>query len=190
MEDLIGQWGYLAIVIGTFFEGETVLVLGGFAAHQGVLRLDLVIACAFAGSFCGDQVWFWFGRRFGRRWLDAHPGKVPAIERVTRMLDRWGTWFVLSFRFLYGVRSVSTVALGLSSISALRFAALNLISAAVWAGAVGSLGYLSGNAVEAVLGRLQYWEHRILVALAIAAAIYVIHLLVRRYLHNRTSTGA
>jgi len=187
MEELIGQWGYPAILLGTFFEGETVLVLGGFAAHQGFLRLDLVMACAFIGSFCGDQLWFWIGRRFGRRWLDAHPGKAPAIERVSRMLDRWGAWFVLSFRFLYGLRSVSPVAIGLSSISALRFAVLNLVAAAVWSVSVGALGYFGGNAVEAVLGRLQYWEHRLLAALAIALAGYGVHLLVRRLLRKRQS---
>ncbi|CCG39733.1 DedA family protein [Magnetospirillum molischianum] len=185
MEELIGQWGYLAILLGTFFEGETVLVLGGFAAHQGILRLDLVMACAFAGSFCGDQLWFWIGRRFGRRWLDAHPGKAPAIERVSQRLDRWGVWFVLSFRFLYGLRSVSPFAIGLSSIPALRFAGLNLIAAAVWAAVGAGLGYVGGNAVEAIIGRLQYWEHRILGAIAIALALYGLHRLVRHYLHKR-----
>jgi membrane protein DedA with SNARE-associated domain len=185
MEELVAQWGYLAVLIGTFFEGETVLVLGGFAAHQGYLRLDLVMACAFVGSLCGDQVWFWVGRRFGRRWLERHPGKAQAVERVTGMLDRWGAWFVLSFRFLYGLRSISPVAIGLTSISALRFTALNVVAASLWSVAVGFLGYVSGNAVEAVLGRLSVWEHRIMAAIGIALALYVIHLLVNWVLRRR-----
>jgi membrane protein DedA with SNARE-associated domain len=185
MEELIGQWGYLAIVVGTFFEGETILVLGGFAAHQGVLRLDLVMASAFVGSMVGDQVWFWVGRRFGRRWLDRHPGKAVALERVGRLLDRWGAWFVLTFRFLYGLRSISPVAIGLSSISALRFTILNMISAAIWAVTVGALGFVFGKALESALGRLQAWEHRILAALGLAAVLYGLHRLVRTILRRR-----
>lgn len=185
MEQFIADWGYLAILAGTFFEGETVLVLGGFAAHQGFLRLDLVMAAAFVGSLCGDQVWFWVGRRFGRRWLDRHPGKAVAIERVAALLDRWGAWFVLSFRFLYGLRSVSPVAIGLSQITAIRFSLLNLVSAAIWAVAVGGLGYAFGNAVEGVLGKLKVWEHRIEAALVIALVVYVVHRLVRGYLRKR-----
>ncbi|HLO76718.1 MAG TPA: DedA family protein [Magnetospirillum sp.] len=179
MEQLIAEYGYWAVLAGTFFEGETVPVLAGFAAHEGMLRLDVVMLCAFAGSFAGDQVWFWVGRRYGKTWLHKHPKSAAAAARVGKLLDRWGDWFVLSFRFLYGLRAVSPIAIALSSISAVRFAVLNLISAAVWAVAVGGLGYVFGHAIEGMMGRLKVWEHRILAALAIAVAIFVIHRLVR-----------
>lgn len=185
MEELIARFGYLAVLAGTFFEGETVPVLAGFAANQGLLRLDLVMLCAFAGSFCGDQLWFWIGRRYGRTWLAKHPKSAAAADKVGRLLDRWGDWFVLSFRFLYGLRAVSPVAIGLSSISALRFAVLNLISAAVWAVAVGSLGYAFGQAIEGMMGRLKVWEHRILAAAAIALVVYVLHRVVKARLQKR-----
>ncbi len=180
MEDFLGHWGYLAVLVGTFLEGETVPVLAGFAAHQGFLRLDLVMACAFAGSLVGDQTWFWVGRRFGRQWMERHPGRAADAERVAKLLDRWGDWFVLSFRFLYGLRAISPLAIGLSSITVRRFALLNVISAAVWAMVVGSLGYLFGNAIESVLGRLVQWEHRIMAAGAVALVLFLIHRLVRR----------
>lgn len=185
MEELIARFGYLAVLAGTFFEGETVPVLAGFAANQGLLRLDLVMLCAFAGSFCGDQLWFWIGRRYGKKWLAKHPKSAAAADKVGRLLDRWGDWFVLSFRFLYGLRAVSPVAIGLSSISALRFAVLNLISAAVWAVAVGSLGYAFGQAIEGMMGRLKVWEHRILAAAAIALAVYVLHRVVKARLQKK-----
>ena len=185
MEELIARFGYLAVLAGTFFEGETVPVLAGFAANQGLLRLDLVMLCAFAGSFCGDQLWFWIGRRYGKTWLAKHPKSAAAADKVGKLLDRWGDWFVLSFRFLYGLRAVSPVAIGLSSISALRFAVLNLISAAVWAVAVGSLGYAFGQAIEGMMGRLKVWEHRILAAAAIALAVYVLHRVVKARLQKR-----
>lgn len=185
MEELIARFGYLAVLAGTFFEGETVPVLAGFAANQGLLRLDLVMLCAFVGSFCGDQLWFWIGRRYGKAWLAKHPKSAAAADKVGKLLDRWGDWFVLSFRFLYGLRAVSPVAVGLSSISALRFAVLNLISAAVWAVAVGSLGYAFGQAIEGMMGRLKVWEHRILAAAAIALAVYVLHRVVKARLQKR-----
>jgi membrane protein DedA with SNARE-associated domain len=189
MEHLIAEYGYWAVLAGTFFEGETVPVLAGFAAHEGLLRLDLVMLCAFLGSFTGDQVWFWVGRRYGKRWLAKHPTSAGAAQKVGGLLDRWGDWFVLSFRFLYGLRAVSPVAIGLSSISALRFAALNLISAAVWAVVVGSLGYVFGQAIEGMMGHLKMWEHRILAALAIALVLFIIHRLVRRKVKKKVAKG-
>ena len=62
LESLIDTYGYLAILVGTFFEGETVLVLGGFAAHRGYLDLPGVILAAFVGTLLGDQLFFVLGR--------------------------------------------------------------------------------------------------------------------------------
>lgn len=185
MEQLVAQFGYLAVLAGTFFEGETVPVLAGFAAHQGLLRLDLVMLCAFVGSFTGDQVWFWMGRRYGKAWLEKHPKSAAASARVGRMLDRWGDGFVLVCRFLYGLRTVGLIGIALSSIPPLRFALLNMVSAAVWAVTVGGLGYLFGQAIQGMMGEIKQWEHRILVAAAIAVAVYGLHRLVRARLKRK-----
>ena len=51
----------MAVILGTFLEGETILVLAGLAAHQGYLSLSGIILAAFAGSLCGDQLFFFWG---------------------------------------------------------------------------------------------------------------------------------
>lgn len=185
MEHLVAEFGYVAVLAGTFFEGETVPVLAGFAAHQGLLRLDLVMVCAFLGSFAGDQTWFWLGRRYGKAWMDKHPRTAAASERVGRLMDRWGDGFVLVCRFLYGLRSAGLIGIALSSISPVRFAVLNMVSAMVWAVTVGGLGYLFGQALQGMMGEVKHWEHRILAAAAIALAVYVLHRLVRRRMRRK-----
>lgn len=190
MEQLVAEFGYWAVLAGTFFEGETVPVLAGFAAHQGVLRLDLVMLCAFIGSFSGDQLWFWCARRYGKTWLTKHPVSADAAQRVGRLLDRWGDWFVLSCRFMYGLRAAGLIAIALSSISGARFAVLNLISAGVWAVTVGALGYLFGQAIEGMMGQVKAWEQRIAVALAIAVVVFVLHRLVRARVRKQAPSPA
>ena len=37
---LIASYGYYALFVGTFLEGETVLIAAGFAAHRGILDLS------------------------------------------------------------------------------------------------------------------------------------------------------
>lgn len=44
---LIAQYGYAALLAGVFIEGETVLLLAGYAAHRGYLQLDAVVAVAW-----------------------------------------------------------------------------------------------------------------------------------------------
>lgn len=60
LADLLREYGYYAVFLGTFLEGETVLVMAGFAAHSGYLQLPWVIAVA--GGTLGDQLYFsWAG---------------------------------------------------------------------------------------------------------------------------------
>jgi len=65
LETLLGTYGYPALLVGTFFEAETFLVLAGFAASLGYLEVPWVILVAFAGTMSGDQLFFYLGRRQG-----------------------------------------------------------------------------------------------------------------------------
>ncbi|MEO8717814.1 MAG: DedA family protein [Burkholderiales bacterium] len=155
---LIQQYGYAALFLGAFIEGETVLVLAGFAAHRGYLSLDAVIAVASIAGFLGDQLYFLIGRAFGPRLA----ARFPAIHAARARLDRLfgGREIALAFmvRFLYGVRIAGPVAMGMSQVSALRFAAGNFAGALVWASAFCAFGYVWGQAFEQLLGRAAHYE--------------------------------
>jgi membrane protein DedA with SNARE-associated domain len=165
MSELIEQYGYLAILVGTFLEGETILVLGGFAAHRGLLWLPGVMLAAFIGSLASDQLFFYLGRHRGDAWLARRPAWKPGVDRVRQLMQRHDTALILSFRFLYGLRNVTPFALGLTTVSMARFAALNVIGAAVWAVAVALLGWFVGSAAKQLLGHLERYELRVVGAI-------------------------
>lgn len=171
LELLIQQYGYVAIAVGTFFEGETVLVLGGLAAQLGYLELPWVVASAFSGTVCGDQLYFFIGRYRGRGMLVNRPHWQRRAQRIFTILHRHQNLLLLGFRFLYGVRTVTPFVVGMSEVNTLRFVVLNMISAAVWAVAVGSLGYVFGSAIRAVIGDIKQYELTILLSIAAAAAV-------------------
>ena len=151
IEQLIESFGYLALFVGTFLEGETVLVLAGFAAQRGHLALPWVMVVAFAGSLLGDQLFFLLGRWKGKAFLDRRVSWRPRVEQANRLLERHHTWILLGFRFLYGLRSVIPFVIGTTRIRTGRFIVLNVIGGIVWAVVVGWLGYLFGQAMAKVL---------------------------------------
>ena len=155
---LISSYGYYAIAAGAFFEGETMLVLGGLAAHQGYLSFPVVLACAFAATFATDQFYFSLGRLKGIARLEQHPRWKIKLERVFLLLRRHQTPLALFFRFLYGMRIVVPVALGATGIPRWRFLALDLLGSAAWVGVYGTLGYLFGSTVQTFLGDLKHIE--------------------------------
>ena len=73
IEHLLNTYGYLALFIGTFAEGESVLVLGGILAHSGHLELTAVIVTAFVAAVLGNQLYFYLGRRHAQGFLRRFP---------------------------------------------------------------------------------------------------------------------
>ena len=69
INSLIAHYGYAALVIGSLAEGETITLLGGVAAHQGLLKFPLVVVSVALGGMIGDQVLYLVGRRFGGKLL-------------------------------------------------------------------------------------------------------------------------
>ena len=185
IDQLIAEYGtytYLIAFIWTFLEGETIVLFSGFAAAQGLLNPILLLAAAWLGSFAGDQVYFWIGRHFGLRILNRFPRWRHGVESALRWLERYNTGFILSFRFIYGVRNLSSFAMGLSAIRWQRFLSLNFLAAGLWATSFIAVGYFLGHAFRAVLGHLVRSFSLVMLGAftAFALAVWLAHRLQRR----------
>jgi membrane protein DedA with SNARE-associated domain len=173
-----GAWSYLITFVWTFFEGETFVLLVGFASAQGLLNGPLLLIAAWLGSFAGDQCYFWIGRHFGLRLIARKPEWRARVDRALGWLKNYDAGFILTFRFIYGVRNFSSFALGISGIAWQRFLTLNFIAAGLWASVFVGVGYLSGEALLHMLGQL---AHRLSV---IALAIFVVALIGGHLFHK------
>jgi membrane protein DedA with SNARE-associated domain len=175
LDHLIATYGYYALLVGTCLEGETIMVLAGIAARQGLLHLPWVIVLGFLGSLTGDQTIFFLSRWKGKWLLSRFPSWHPRIVKISRILERHGTWYILTFRFYYGLRNISPLVIGVSSVPTAKFVVLNVTGAIVWAITLGCLGYAFGVAVERVLSNLK------IVILAVAGLAVLLWLIRQVY---------
>lgn len=179
LEQLIAQFGAPAVLVGCFLEGEAAAILGGLIAHRGHVTWPVIAALAATGAFLSDQMWFALSR------LAPAGGRLGALRaRALRSplrprLERHRTVMTLAFRFLPGARIAGPVLLAQLGQSWPRFAALDALSVSVWAVIWTGLGYHSGAAVEALLGRL-HPHHWGLMVLALGAAGFAAHFWLRR----------
>jgi len=178
LEELISNYGYAAIGIGTFLEGETILILGGLSAHRGFLELPWVFVCAFLGSFCGDQMYFFIGRKKGEEFLEKRPAWKAKSARVFALAEKHQTGLMLGFSFMYGLRTITPFLLGSAGISPSRFFLLSLIGTLSWSIVVGSLGYFFGVVVETFIGDIKQYE---VLLFGLVAGIGLAFWLVRRF---------
>jgi membrane protein DedA with SNARE-associated domain len=178
IEQTIAHYGgyfYLVTLIWTALEGETFVLLAGYAASHGLLSLPLLVMCAWIGSFCGDQFYFMLGRRYGTRVLRRFPKWQSGVDRALRLLERYDTGFILSFRFVYGVRNFSSFAMGMSPLRWSRFLILNFVAAGLWAVVFAGGGYMFGEALSAMLGDAAEILGLIALGIFIVVVAYLVH---------------
>jgi membrane protein DedA with SNARE-associated domain len=178
LEDLINRYGVLTVLIGSGVEGDTIAFLGGVSAHRGLLPYWAVASAAALGSFIADQTFFLIGR--GAGWFPRvrKMTESPIGAKAKALLERHPTGFILAFRFIYGIRTISPIVIGLSSISIPTFVALNGIAACGWGIIITAAGYFFGGLVETLMGRLELHQHMIicLIAAVVFAAAAILWL--------------
>lgn len=192
--ELFANYGHLAypvIFLWTFMEGETIVIFGGYAAFHDFLSPTMLGLVAWWGSFLGDQTWYYLGRRFGPRLLDRFPKWQPGVVHVSELMAKYGVWFILSFRFVYGVRNVSSIAIGMIHYPWGKFAVLNFIAAGVWAASFVALGWgfgwLSDSLAQALPEHLLGNTAKILGFTVLAAFVLVVWIVLRRHFKEKAA---
>ncbi|MBS0363171.1 MAG: DedA family protein [Proteobacteria bacterium] len=184
MEEFLRQYGPIGIFLGAGFEGQTALIVGGLLARQHILNLWVVLACATAGSGLVDHLLFVAGRRFRtHRWV-VRATQQAAFARALRFIERYPIGYILAFRFIFGLRVASPIAVGVSKIPTWRFTVLNIAGAVIWATAFTLSGFVFGEAVHNLLGHGHHAGRWTLVA---AGGVVLVVILIAgvRYLLRR-----
>ena len=167
LQELLNSYGYLAIVVGTFLEGETALILGSIAAQLGYMELPWVIASALFGTLIGDQFYFFLGRIKGKMVLRNRPTWQTRADKMFNLLQRHETVLILGFRFMYGIRTVASFVIGMSHVATAKFVVLNVLGALLWAGIIAGFGYAFGKAFEVIIGDIKHYQLQIIIAIGV-----------------------
>jgi membrane protein DedA with SNARE-associated domain len=167
IQHLVEKYNYLfygLTFLWTFLEGETFVIFAGALSVPGLggtgnpalVNIYWLILAAWIGSFCGDQLYFFLGRKFGRRILNRFPKIEGGVQLAIDMLHKYHTIFILTYRYMYGVRNFASLGMGMSDLSWPRFASLNIIAAFLWANSFAWGGYALGYFAASALGKINF----------------------------------
>jgi membrane protein DedA with SNARE-associated domain len=170
-EELLSKYGYIALFVGTFLEGETILLVAGYFASMGHLDLSYCIVAAFFGSLSGDQFAFYIGRWKGREFIEKRESWRKNALKLHKLLERYHELIVLSFRFFYGLRNVTPFYLGTTDLGSIKYLLLNAAGALIWALTFGFAGFLFGNVVERFLTNIKHIQMVVIGGVAVTACI-------------------
>lgn len=178
--ELLTHYGYAAVFVGGLFEGESLLLLGAYAVHQGYLSLLPLLACGATAAFVGDQIYFLLGRHQGRALLARRPHWQARVSRVAGFVERHPVLTIFGMRFAWGLRTVLPLTLGMSRVPPALFVPLNALAAALWATVIVLFGVQLTGWAHAALGHLHRDEHLLIGAALVLALTVALWRLLRR----------
>ena len=110
-------------------EGEVALLTAGFLCQKGLMSLKLVILTAFLGTMFTEQCLYFVGRVYGSKLLEKYPKIAKKSEKVLEFLRKYNSAFIFGSRFVYGIRNISPMVIGIAGIPPLKFSTLNIPAA-------------------------------------------------------------
>lgn len=179
MEEILtnlATYGYIALFIYSLGGGFVGLMAAGVLSYMGKMDLAVSLAVAFAANFIGDLLLFYMARYHKQdvlQYFHKHRRKL-ALSHL--LMKKHGNWIIFMQKFVYGIKTLIPLAIGLTKYDFVKFSVLNLFAALLWALVVGIGSYLAGKpimqAYEAVAER-PYIAPVILAALAALIWFYL-----------------
>jgi len=145
------EYGYIILFLWSILEGETGLIMAGLLSHTGDMNYFLSIFVAGLGGFTGDQIYFYIGRyskKYMKNFVKKHRSKFALAHLL---LEKYGWPLIFMQRYMYGLRTIIPMSIGVTRYSAKKFAFINLLSAWVWAAITISLSYYFGEEILVIL---------------------------------------
>ena len=148
MEDIFSSletYGYIALFLYSLGGGFLGLLAAGVLSFAGKMDISLSIAIAFVANFLGDMLLLYMSRYHKSEvmgYLHKHRRKL-ALSHI--LMKKHGSWVIFMQKYVYGIKTLIPLAIGLTKYDFKKFAVLNFFASAIWALSVGFGSYFSGN---------------------------------------------
>ncbi len=153
MEDLVQSLGYFGAFLGALLEGEILFLAVVQTVKMGYLHWYPAMAAIFLGAITADWFFFAVGRRRGQVYLQRSPRLYKKVKKISALFERFPIPLLLTYRFIYGFRTVLPLLFGISSVPVPTFLLLSLLSTVAWVVTIGWLGY---HLTEWMAGQIQF----------------------------------
>ncbi len=169
---LLKEYGYIILFLWCILEGEMALIMAGILSHTGSMNLPLAIFVAGLGGFVGDQIYFYIGRH-NKKYIYKKLKKQRRKFAIAHILLKKHGWPIIFMqRYMYGLRTVIPMSIGITRYDAKKFAFINLLSAWAWAAITIIPAWYLGEEILTLLEiAKEHWYFAIPVALIFAGSI-------------------
>jgi site-specific recombinase, phage integrase family len=171
--NLLTQYGYTILFIWCMMEGEMALIMAGILAHTTHMHIALAIFVAGLGGFAGDQIYFYIGR-YNKNYISKKLRKQKRKFAIAHLLlKKYGWPIIFIQRYMYGLRTIIPISIGVTRYSAKKYALINLLSAWCWAAITIIPAWILGEEILGILQKAkEHWYYAAPVILLFLGAVF------------------
>ena len=153
MEEIFSRldtYGYIILFLYSFGGGFAAILAAGVLSYAGKMDLATSMAIAFTANVIGDSVLFYMSRYHKADimgYLHKHKRKL-ALSHL--LMKKHGSWVIIMQKFVYGIKTLIPLAIGLTKYDFTRFTILNILGAAIWTVVFGYGAYYIGETIISV----------------------------------------
>ncbi|MFA5235145.1 MAG: DedA family protein [Sulfurimonas sp.] len=148
MEDTfsnLATYGYIGLFLYSLGGGFVAIVAAGVLSYMGKMDLGLSIFIAFMANAMGSFLLFYMARyqkSIMMEGLRKHRRKLALAHILLKKND---SWIIVVQKFIYGIKTIIPITIGLTKYDFRKFAIFNVFGAGVWALVFGFGSYYSGG---------------------------------------------
>ena len=156
MEEFIRDCGYIALFLYSFGGGFIGLAIASVLSYSGDLNIYLSILIAGISNFIGGQFLFFLARKnknYAKDMMRKHGRKIALTHLLMR---KYGSFVIFIQKYIYGIKTLVPLAMGITKYSAIKFSILNAIAAFLWACVIGYASFIGGEYLLAMGEEFKY----------------------------------
>ncbi len=172
MEEFIRDWGYIALFLYSFGGGFVGLVIAGVLSYAGDLNIVACMVVAGTSNFIGDQFLFYMARTNKAYASDTMKKYGRKVALAHLLMRKYGSPVVFIQKYIYGIKTLIPLAMGLTKYSFKKFTVFNALAAVVWAIVIGGVSYLMGEIVLTYAEEYKYYGVAVILAIILSVSYY------------------
>lgn len=148
MEDTfsnLATYGYIGLFLYSLGGGFVALIGAGVLSFMGKMDLTLSISIAFIANALGDMMLIYMARYQKSMIMEGLRKHRRKLALSHLLMKKYGSWIIIIQKFVYGIKTLIPIAIGLTKYDIKKFAVLNVLGAGVWALSIGLGSYYSGE---------------------------------------------
>jgi len=153
MEDMFSNlttYGYIALFLYSLGGGFVGLMAAGVLSYMGKMDLVTAMTVAMVSNFLGDTLLFYMARYHKKEVLNYFHKHRRKLALSHMLMKKHGSWIIFMQKFVYGIKTLIPLAIGITKYDFTRFSILNFFAAVLWALVVGLGSYLAGKPIMGV----------------------------------------